>query len=89
MNQRFIQICLALLIVCWGGPALAHPHVFIVPAVNFSIDGDRITSLKIDWIFDEMTTMAALALPHSVKPIRSNLRSMLQSGVRPSPTRLR
>lgn len=60
MNQRFIQICLVLLIVCWGGPALAHPHVFIVPAVNFSMDGDRITSLKIEWTFDEMTTMAAL-----------------------------
>ena len=60
MNQRFIQICLVLLIVCWGGPALAHPHVFIVPAVNFSIDGERLNSLRIDWIFDEMTTMAAL-----------------------------
>lgn len=60
MNQRFIQFCLVLLIVCWGGPVLAHPHVFIVPAVNFSVDGDRLTSLKIEWTFDEMTTMAAL-----------------------------
>lgn len=60
MNQRFIQFCLVLLIVCWGGPALAHPHVFIVPAVNFSMDSNRITSLKIEWTFDEMTTMAAL-----------------------------
>ena len=60
MNQRFIQFCLVLLIVCWGGPALAHPHVFIVPAVNFSFDGERLNSLRIDWVFDEMTTMAAL-----------------------------
>ena len=60
MNRRFIQVCLVLLIVCWGGPALAHPHVFIVPAVNFSIEGERINTLRIKWVFDEMTTMAAL-----------------------------
>jgi len=40
------------------GMAAAHPHVFVVAKVNLTFSNGQLDSLKTEWQFDEMTTMA-------------------------------
>jgi ABC-type uncharacterized transport system substrate-binding protein len=48
-------ICVAL---CLGGPAKAHPHVFVVARTGFIFGADgQLEALRISWTYDEFTTL--------------------------------
>ncbi len=59
MKKRIVQLCVTLYFLGLTIPAIAHPHVFIVPKVHFSFGGEQLNSIHVEWIFDEMTTLAA------------------------------
>ena len=48
-----------LLVFLFGlaGHAAAKPHVFAVLEVEFDIDSTRLSSLRIGWTYDEITTL--------------------------------
>jgi ABC-type uncharacterized transport system substrate-binding protein len=41
-------------LVAATGPALAHPHIFITATATALFAGDRITGLRIEWLFDDV-----------------------------------
>jgi ABC-type uncharacterized transport system substrate-binding protein len=48
-------ICVAL---CLGGPAKAHPHVFVDARTGFIFGADgQLEALRISWTYDEFTTL--------------------------------
>jgi ABC-type uncharacterized transport system substrate-binding protein len=56
--------------MCLGGPAKAHPHVFVDARTGFIFGTDgQLEALRISWTYDEFTTlilfesMAAYWLP--------------------------
>lgn len=45
-----------------GGPALAHPHVFIDTSVEIILDDrDRVTAVRIGWVYDELFSLMVIA----------------------------
>ena len=51
---RNLFICL----MCLGGPAKAHPHVFVDARTGFIFDGaGMLQALRISWTYDEFTTL--------------------------------
>jgi len=46
-------LLLALLTIA-GAPAVAHPHIFITADATFLFAGDRITGLRVEWLFDDV-----------------------------------
>lgn len=44
--------------MCLGGPAGAHPHVFVDARPGFIFDADdQLKALRISWTYDEFTTL--------------------------------
>ncbi len=49
---------LLLCVMCLGGPAGAHPHVFVDARTGFIFDADgQLEALRISWTYDEFTTL--------------------------------
>lgn len=49
---------LLLIVMCLGGPAGAHPHVFIDARTGFIFGADgKLEALRISWTYDEFTTL--------------------------------
>jgi len=49
---------LFLFVMCLGGSAGAHPHVFVDARTGFIFDADgRLQALRISWTYDEFTTL--------------------------------
>jgi len=49
---------LFLFVMCLGGPAGAHPHVFVDARAGFIFGTDgRLQALRISWTYDEFTTL--------------------------------
>ena len=45
-----------------GGPAMAHPHVFIDTSVEVILDDrDRVTAVRIGWVYDELFSLMVIA----------------------------
>jgi ABC-type uncharacterized transport system substrate-binding protein len=53
MKQASLRAVLAALLLAAAGPAAAHPHVWVDNVLTFVFDGDRLTSLRLTWSFDE------------------------------------
>ncbi|WP_164738318.1 DUF1007 family protein [Frigidibacter oleivorans] len=52
----------AVLPLALAGPAAAHPHLFVDTGVEAIFDGDgRLAAVRLTWIYDEFTTMSAIA----------------------------
>ena len=63
--MRKLQIALIAIIIYLSGTvadAYAHPHVFIDPKVILVFKSQVLTKVKIEWYFDDMTSMAILDL---------------------------
>ncbi|MEP2642432.1 DUF1007 family protein [Roseobacter sp.] len=53
-----ILVSLLLCVMCIGGSANAHPHVFVDARTGFIFDGDgRLSALRVSWTYDEFTTL--------------------------------
>ena len=49
---------LICLVMCLGGPAKAHPHVFVDARTGFIFGADgQLEALRISWTYDEFTTL--------------------------------
>ncbi|MDG1167768.1 MAG: DUF1007 family protein [Sulfitobacter sp.] len=49
---------LLFVVMCLGGPAKAHPHVFVDARTGFIFGTDgQLEALRISWIYDEFTTL--------------------------------
>ncbi|MEP0963475.1 MAG: DUF1007 family protein [Roseobacter sp.] len=50
--------CLFLCIMCLGGSAGAHPHVFVDARTGFIFDADgHLEAMRISWTYDEFTSL--------------------------------
>ena len=58
--MRFCGIAAGLLAM--AGPVAAHPHVFIDVSVEIILDeGDRVTAVRIGWVYDELFSLMVIA----------------------------
>jgi ABC-type uncharacterized transport system substrate-binding protein len=49
---------LLFIVMCLGGPAKAHPHVFVDARTGFIFGSDgQLEALRISWTYDEFTTL--------------------------------
>ena len=49
--------------MCLGGPAKAHPHVFVDARTGFIFGtGGQLEALRISWTYDEFTTLILFSL---------------------------
>ncbi|MDG1470873.1 MAG: DUF1007 family protein [Ascidiaceihabitans sp.] len=56
MSHSFLR--LLFVIMCLGGPAKAHPHVFVDARTGFIFGTDgQLEALRISWTYDEFTTL--------------------------------
>lgn len=56
MSHSFSR--LLFVIMCLGGPAKAHPHVFVDARTGFIFGtGGQLETLRISWTYDEFTTL--------------------------------
>ena len=56
MSHRFWG--LLFVVMCLGGPAKAHPHVFVDARTGFIFGTDgQLEALRISWTYDEFTTL--------------------------------
>jgi ABC-type uncharacterized transport system substrate-binding protein len=56
VSHSFLR--LLFVILCLGGPAKAHPHVFVDARTGFIFGTDgQLEALRISWTYDEFTTL--------------------------------
>ncbi|MEP5760001.1 MAG: DUF1007 family protein [Litoreibacter sp.] len=56
MLRNYLSLFLCLM--CLGGIARAHPHVFVDASTGFIFDAERdLRALRISWTYDEFTTL--------------------------------
>jgi ABC-type uncharacterized transport system substrate-binding protein len=56
MSHKFLG--LLFVVMCLGGPAKAHPHVFVDARTGFIFGADgQLKALRISWTYDEFTTL--------------------------------
>jgi ABC-type uncharacterized transport system substrate-binding protein len=41
-------------LIAGAAPAIAHPHVFITADATFLFAGDKITAMRVEWLFDDV-----------------------------------
>lgn len=58
LTARSALLILALL--CWNGPAGAHPHVWVTVRDEVVIENNQITGVRHEWTFDDMYTAMAI-----------------------------
>ena len=58
--RRVLPMLGVVLAVAFAGPALAHPHVFVVATATVNIEHGAIASITHTWTFDEFYTAMAL-----------------------------
>jgi len=51
--MRFLAAVMMVVSALASQPAAAHPHVWLDSVMTFVFEGDRLTSLRLTWTFDE------------------------------------
>ena len=53
MKHASVRAAVTAFLVAMASPAVAHPHVWLDNILTFVFDGDKVTSLRLNWSFDE------------------------------------